>query len=186
MESELETTLEAQVAALRSRLDALEETAPHDRLSMIVFSGDLDKALAACILATGAAAMGMEVMMFFTFWGTPLLRKPKGKAPAKDLLGSMFGAMLPKGAARAKLSKMHFGGLGTAMMQRLMKRKNVASLEQLLEIAAGMEVKICICELSMSLMGFAREEMIDYPNLQYCGVATFLESAKASKIQLFL
>jgi len=186
MESEMESELAAQVADLRSRLEALEQNAPGNKLSMVVFSGDLDKALAAFIIATGAAAMGMEVMMFFTFWGTPLLRDPEAKALGKDLMGTMFGAMLPRGAARAKLSKMHFGGLGTAMMRGLMKQKNVASLDQLIALAAEMDVKICICDLSMSLMGFAREEMINYPDLKYCGVATFLEAAQGSKIQLFL
>ena len=160
--------------------------APENRLVLICFSGDLDKALAAFIIATGAAAMGMDVVMFFTFWGTPLLRDKKKKVGGKDLMGKMFGAMLPKGVSTLKLSKMNMGGMGTAMMKSLMKKKNVASLEDMLELAAEMGVRIFICEMSMDLMGFKREEMIDYPDLTFCGVAKMLEEAQNSKVQFFI
>jgi peroxiredoxin family protein len=176
----------AQLEALRARMESLEQGGQENKLSMVVFSGDLDRALASLIIATGAAAMGMEVMLFFTFWATPLLRDPKKSVSGKDMMGTMFGAMLPKGASRAKLSKMHFGGLGTRMMQGLMAKKNVASLPQMIELAAELGIKICICDMSMSLMGFKREEMIDYPDILYCGVATFLEQAMGSKVQLFI
>ena len=159
---------------------------PTNRLVLICFSGDLDKALAAFVIATGAAAMGMDVVMFFTFWGTPLLRDKKKKVGGKDLMGKMFGAMLPKGVSKVKLSKMNMGGMGTAMMKSLMKKKNVASLEDMLALAAEMEVRIFICEMSMDLMGFKREEMIDYPNLTFCGVAKMLEEAQDSKVQFFI
>jgi peroxiredoxin family protein len=160
--------------------------APENKLVLIVFSGDLDKALAAFVIATGAAAMGMDVVMFFTFWGTPLLRDKKKKVGGKDLMGKMFGAMLPKGVSKVKLSKMNMGGMGTAMMKSLMKKKNVASLEDMLELAAEMGIRIFICEMSMDLMGFKREEMIDYPNLTFCGVAKMLEEAQNSKVQFFI
>ena len=159
---------------------------PENKLLLICFSGDLDKALASFIIATGAAAMGMEVVMFFTFWGTPLLRDKKKKVGGKDLMGKMFGAMLPKGVSKAKLSKMNMGGMGTAMMKSLMKKKNVASLEDMLELAAEMGVRIFICEMSMDLMGFKREEMIEYPHLTFCGVAKMLEEAQNSKVQFFV
>lgn len=159
---------------------------PENKLVLIVFSGDLDKALAAFVIATGAAAMGMDVVMFFTFWGTPLLRDKKKKVGGKDLIGKMFGAMLPKGVSKVKLSKMNMGGMGTAMMKSLMKKKNVASLEDMLELAAEMGIRIFICEMSMDLMGFKREEMIDYPNLTFCGVAAMLEEAQSSKVQFFI
>lgn len=176
----------AQLEALTARVERLEANAPGNKLSLVVFSGDLDKALAACIIASGAAAMGMEVNMFFTFWGTPLLRNPDKPAPGKDPVGTLFGAMLPKGAPKAALSRMHFAGLGTAMMKGLMKKHNVASLPEMLALLGELGVKICICDLSMTLMGFKREEMIDYPDLLYCGVATFLEQAAGSKVQLFI
>jgi peroxiredoxin family protein len=159
---------------------------PENRLVLICFTGDLDKALAAFVIATGAAAMGMDVVMFFTFWGTPLLRDKKKKVGGKDLMGKMFGAMLPKGVSKVKLSKMNMGGMGTAMMKSLMKKKNVASLEDMLKLAEEMGVRIFICEMSMDLMGFKREEMITYPNLTFCGVAKMLEEAQNSKVQFFI
>ena len=159
---------------------------PENKLSIIMFSGDMDKALASLVIATGAVAMGMDVVMFFTFWGTPILRDKKKKVGGKDLMGKMFGAMLPKDAGEVKLSNMNMGGMGTSMMKSLMKKKNVASIEEMLELAAELGVRIYVCEMSMDLMGFKREEMIDYPNLTFCGVAKFLEEAKNSKIQLFI
>jgi len=157
-----------------------------EKLSMIVFSGDLDRHLAAMIIATGAAAMGMQVVLFYTFWGTAALRDPKKRAGGKDLLSKMFGLMLPKGRNRLKLSQMNMAGAGTAMMRNLMRKKNVSGLDELYETAAVLGVEIKICEMSMDLMGFTREEMIDYPALEYCGVATFLAHARESAVQLFL
>ncbi|OHE67595.1 MAG: NADH dehydrogenase, partial [Treponema sp. GWA1_62_8] len=153
---------------------------------MIVFSGDLDKQLAAMIIATGAAAMGMKAVLFYTFWGTAALRDPGKKVGGKDILSKMFGLMLPKGRNKIKLSQMHMAGMGTAMIRSLMKKKNVASLDQLYDIAGQLGVQINVCEMSMDLMGFKREEMIPYPNLNYCGVATFLADARESAVQLFL
>jgi len=178
--------LEAQFAEVKTQLEALQKRTQENKLSMIVFSGDLDKALASLIIATGAVAMGLDVVMFFTFWGTPLLRDKGKKAGGKDMMGKMFGTMLPTGTGDLKLSKMNMGGMGTAMMKSLMKKKNVASMEEMLELAGEMGVKIYICEMSMDLMGFKREEMIDYPGLDYAGVATFLDEAIDSKMQLFI
>ena len=178
--------LEQQMAELKTRLAAIEKKTAENKLSMIVFSGDMDKVLAAFVIATGAVAMGMDVVMFFTFWGTPILRDKEKKVGGKDTMGKMFGAMLPKGTGDVKLSKMNMGGMGTAMMKKLMKQKNVASIEQMLEMAEELGVRIFICEMSMDLMGFKREEMIDYQGITYCGVATFLEEASNSRIQLFI
>ena len=177
--------LAKQMADLKRQVENIKPGA-EDRVSLIVFSGDLDKVLAAFVIATGAVAMGMEAVMFFTFWGTSVLRDSGKKAGGKDLMGKMFGFMLPKGRNAIKLSKMNMGGMGTSMMKSLMKKKNVASLDQMIEMAAELGVKIYVCEMSMSLMGFKREEFIDYPNLDYVGVATFLEQAKNSKVQLFI
>ena len=175
-----------QVADLQTQLDALSKAAPEDKLSMIVFSGELDKALAAFIIATGATAMGMDVVMFFTFWGTPILRDKTKKVGGKDFMGKMFGTMLPTGTSDVKLSKMNMGGMGTAMMKSLMKKKNIASLEDFIPLADELGVRIFVCEMSMDLMGFKREEMIEYSNMDFCGVAKFLEEAANSKVQLFL
>jgi peroxiredoxin family protein len=178
--------LENQLAELRSKIQNLEARGPSDKLSMVVFSGDLDKILAAFVIATGAVAMGMEAVMFFTFWGTPVLRDKKKKPGPKDIMARMFGAMLPRGTGDVKLSRMNMGGMGTAMMKSLMKKKNVASLEQMLEMAGELGVRIYVCEMSMDLMGFKREEMIDYKDITFCGVAKFLEEAKDSRVQLFI
>jgi peroxiredoxin family protein len=130
--------------------------------------------------------MGMEAVMFFTFWGTPLLRDKNKSVGGKDVMSKMFGKMLPKGTSETKLSKMNMGGMGTSMMKSLMTKKNVASLEQMLALAEELEVKIYVCEMSMDLMGFKREEMITYNDMTFCGVAKFLEEASDSKIQLFI
>ena len=178
--------IEEQLAALKSRVDVLDKKATEPKVAIIVFSGDLDKVLAAFVIATGAVAMGMEAVMFFTFWGTPVLRDKKKSVGGKDTMGKMFGTMLPKGTGDVKLSKMNMGGMGTAMMKSLMKKKNVATLEQMLEMAEELDVKIFVCEMSMDLMGFKREEMIAYKDLTFCGVAKFLEEANNSRITLFI
>jgi len=178
--------IESQFSELKSQLATLDKRIPENKLSMVVFSGDLDKVIAAFVIATGAVAMGMEAVMFFTFWGTPVLRDAKKRVGGKDTFGKMFGTMLPRGMSQVKLSKMNMAGMGTAMMKSLMKKKNVASLEQFLEMAEELGVRIFVCEMSMDLMGFKREEMIDYKNLTFCGVAKFLEEAANSKVQLFI
>lgn len=176
--------VEKEMEAIKAQLEA--RPGAKNKLSMIVFSGDLDKHLASMIIATGAAAMGMEVILFYTFWGTAALRDPKKHAKGKNLISKMFGIMLPRGRNKTKLSQMHMLGAGTAMMKGLMKKKNVANLDQLFEAAGMMGVKIYICQMSMDLMGMKMEEMIDYPNVEVVGVATFLDHAKESSVQLFL
>ncbi len=178
--------LAEQVELLKTQMETLTNKIPEEKLSMVVFSGDLDKLLAAFVIATGAVAMGMDVVMFFTFWGTPALRDKAKDAGGKDMMGTMFGAMLPKGTGSVKLSNMNMGGMGTAMMKSLMKKKNVASLEEFLKMAEELGVRIFVCEMSMDLMGFKREEMMDYQGLEFCGVAKFLEEARNSKVQLFI
>lgn len=176
--------VEKELLALKARVDELPGA--ENKLSMVVFSGDLDKQIAAMIIGTGAAAMGMKVVMFYTFWATAALRDPQKHVSGKNFMGKMFGMMLPKGRNKLTLSQMHMAGAGTAMIKSLMKKKNVASLDQLYEIAAMLGIEIKICEMSMDLMEMKRDEMIDYPNLEYCGVATFLANAKDSAVQLFI
>jgi peroxiredoxin family protein len=178
--------LQRQIQEMRQQLENRERDIPEDKLSLIVFSGDLDKVMASLVIATGAAGMGMDSQMFFTFWGTPALRDPKKRSGAKDFMGRMFGFLLPKGLSELKLSKLNMGGMGTSMMQSLMRKKNVSTLPQLLDMAAEAEVKIYICQMSMDLMGFKPEEMIDYPHLDYAGVATFLQRSSDAKISMFI
>ena len=153
---------------------------------MVVFSGDLDKLLAAMIISTGAAAYDMKVKLFFTFWATAALRDPKKSAKGKNFIEKMFGMMLPKGSKKVKLSNMNMCGMGTSMIKGIMKKHKVSSLPELLKIAGELGVEINVCEMSMNLMGFKKEELIDYPGLNICGVATFIADASESKVQMFI
>ena len=178
--------LEQRIKALEEQLDDIKSSMPQDQLSMVVFSGDLDRMLAAFIIAVGAAAMYERVVLFFTFWGIPALRDFKKHVKKADVMASMFGKILPKGSTKLKLSQMHLAGLGTQMIKGLMKKKGVMSLEELMKTAANYGVEIVICEMSMDLMGFNLEEFIDYPNISLGGVAKFLQEAGESKVTLFI
>jgi peroxiredoxin family protein len=122
--------------------------------------------------------------MFFTFWGINILRDPKKSAKGKNFVEKMFGMMMPKGAGKAKLSKLNMGGMGTSMMKKIMKKKNVASLESLIEVAKDMNVKIVVCQMSMDLMGIKKEELID--GVEFGGVATYIGETKDAKVNLFI
>lgn len=152
--------------------------------TMIVFSGDLDKVLASFIIANGAAAMGRPVTMFFTFWGLNALRKSEGARVKKSLIEKMFGIMMPKGSTKLKLSKMNMGGMGTAMMRRVMADKNVDSLETLIAQAKKNGVRMVACTMSMDVMGIKKEELID--GIEYAGVASYLGDAEESDVNLFI
>jgi len=167
-------------------MEDVKRKLPQDQLSMVVFSGDLDRMLAAFIIAVGAAAMYERVVMFFTFWGIPAMRDIQKHVKKADVMASMFGKMLPQGSIKLKLSQMHMAGMGTQMMKGLMKKKGVMSLEDLMKAAADFGVEIVICEMSMDLMGFKMEELIDYPNISLAGVAKFLQEAGESKVTLFI
>jgi peroxiredoxin family protein len=164
---------------------AASGAAVEDRLSLIVFSGSLDRLIAAFVLATGAAAMGTRVSMFFTFWGTAALRDQQARTQ-KSWLYRMLGWMLPKGSKKLPLSQMNMGGSGPLMIRHIMRSKGVASLEEMMTLAADLGVEINICTMSMDLLGMKEDEMITYPNLGYCGAAKFLEVASVSKTTLFL
>ena len=177
--------IEKKIEELELQISELKE-GTQDKLSIVVFSGDLDKLLAAMIIATGATAYDMEVDLFFTFWGLSALRDAKKKVKGKDFMSKMFGIMLPKGSKKVKLSKMNMAGMGTAMLKSLMKKKNVASLDEMFKTAGELGVRINVCEMSMGLMGIEREEIIDYPHLNYVGVGSYLSDAQESNIQLFI
>jgi peroxiredoxin family protein/TusA-related sulfurtransferase/rhodanese-related sulfurtransferase len=152
--------------------------------SIIVFSGDFDKAFASFIIANGAAAMGSNVTMFFTFWGLNVLRKKSKVKVEKNLVEKMFGWMMPRGADKLKLSKMNMGNMGLAMIKGIMKNKNVASLPELIESAKQNGVKLVACAMSMDLMGIRKEEMIE--GVELGGVASYLETAENSGVNLFI
>ncbi len=155
-----------------------------DGKTLIVFSGDLDKVLASFIIANGAAAMGRPVTMFFTFWGLNALRKPEKQNVKKTLMESMFGAMMPRGADKLKLSNMNMGGMGAAMMRKIMKDKNVNSLEELIASAMKAGVKIVACTMSMDVMGIKPEELIE--GVELAGVGSYLGDAEESNVNLFI
>ncbi len=177
--------LEETVESLRKDVEGLRAQLPEDKVSMVVMSGDLDKLLAAFIIATGAATMYDHVTIFLTFWAIPALKDPKKRIP-KPLMARMFETMLPKGAAALSLSRMHMAGAGTALLKRLMKQHRVLSLEELIRTAAESGVRIYLCEMSMDLMGYRPEEMVDYPGIKAVGVGTFLAEAGTSKVTLFI
>ena len=151
--------------------------------TMVVFSGELDKVLASFIIANGAAAMGRPVTMFFTFWGLNVLRKKNAPKVKKSLLENMFSAMMPKGSSKLKLSKMNMGGMGTAMMKKVMQDKNVDSLETLMNHAMNNGVRFVACTMSMDIMGIKKEELID--GVEFAGVASYLGDAELSNVNLF-
>ncbi len=152
--------------------------------TIIVFSGDLDKVLASFIIANGAAAMGRKVTMFFTFWGLTALRKPEKQPVKKTFIENMFGSMLPRGTGRLHLSRMNMGGMGTAMMKKIMNDKNVDSLETLMKKAMDNGIKIIACTMSMDVMGIKQEELID--GVELGGVGTYLGDAEESNVNLFI
>ena len=153
-------------------------------LSIVLFSNDLDKALAALILANGFAASGGKVNLFFTFWGLSVLRKDPAPSVRKGLIFKMFGWMLPKGAKKLVLSKMHMLGMGTGMMKAIMKKKNVLSLPELIASAKDAGVRFIACDMAMDVMGITRDELIEVDDV--AGVATFAELAKKSDHTLFI
>lgn len=155
----------------------------HDK-TMVIFSGDLDKAIAAFIIANGAAAMGRKVTLFFTFWGLNILRKSEKVKVKKNVIEKMFGVMMPRGSKKLKLSKMHMAGAGSKMIREVMKRKNVSSLEELIQSAMNNGVRVVACQMSMDIMGIRAEELLD--GVELGGVATFLGSAETSDTNLFI
>jgi len=158
-------------------------TATQDK-TMVIFSGDLDKAIAGFIIANGAVSMGHKVTMFFTFWGLNILRKSNPPKVKKTLIEKMFGFMMPRGPKKLTLSKMHMAGMGTAMIKGIMKKKNVSSLEELIQIAMDNGVKIEACQMSMDLMGIQKDELID--GIEVVGVATFIHASDDSNATLFI
>lgn len=176
--------LQAQILELQSKVNNLEGNQQVDRVSIVAFSGDLDKLIAAYVIATGAAAMGSEVSMFFTFWGTAALRKPVNVK--KPLLERVIGRMIPGGTRKAKTSRLQLAGGGPALFRHLMKKNGVASLDDMMEMAGELDIETNICTMSMELLGFAPEEFAHIEGVQYCGAAGYLEKALPAKVSLFI
>ncbi len=155
-----------------------------DEVTLIVFSNDLDRALASFVIANGALATGKKVTMFFTFWGLSVVRRREKVAVRKDLMGRMFDLMLPRHADRLGLSRMNFGGIGSLLMKKRMEAFQVDRLETMMDNAVRGGVKMTACQMSMELMGVGREELIEA--VEIGGVAAYLEAAGTSGINLFV
>jgi len=152
--------------------------------TLVVFSGDLDKAIASFIIATGAASMGKEVTMFFTFWGLNILKRKDRPKVNKDTMEKMFDMMLPSHTGKLGLSKMNMGGMGPTMIKQIMKKHNVDDIDTLIKNAIDMGVKVVACSMSMELMGIKEEEFID--GVELGGVAAYLGAADQSGLNLFI
>ncbi len=154
------------------------------KFTLILFSGDFDKAMAALTMANGAAGNGMEVTLFFTFWGINLLRKRY--MPGKRRLENLFKQMMPVGVSRIGLSKMNFCGIGPWLMKRLIRQKNGQTASDLFQMAMERKIRFIACEASLKLLGISQAELIDYDRLEVAGVDAFLNAALQSKITLFV
>ncbi len=182
--AEVERQLKAFREEMDGKLAALRERTVDDAATIVVFSGDLDKVLAGFVLATGAAAAGLETSMFFTFWGLSALKKKQASAGQKNLMERMFAVMTPASSESLGTSKMNFFGMGAVMLRKMMKDKQIASLEELMGLARELDVKMIACTMSMDAMGVAKQELQD--GLTYGGVATYMADAVRSRVTLFI
>lgn len=155
-----------------------------EKTTIVLFSGEMDKAIAAFIIANGAAAYDHDVTIFFTFWGLNTMRKDEVVKTNKGLLEKAFGWMMPRGAKKLGLSKMNMLGMGPLMIKHVIKKHNALTLPQLIELAQEQEIKLVACTMTMDLLGLKEEELID--GMQYAGVAAYLGDATNAKVNLFI
>jgi peroxiredoxin family protein len=175
------TTTQLDPAAALTDLQASKP----ERVTIVLLSGDLDRAMAAFIIATGAAAMEMRVTMFFTFWGLNTIRRKGATSAAKDWLRRMFGLLNKGGAESLPLSRFHFGGLGTRMMQKVMKQNRMPGVPELMQTALDLGVRFIACTTTMGLMGITKDTLIEGID-QFAGVTTYLAEAKQGSVNLFI
>ncbi|MED4040103.1 DsrE/DsrF/DrsH-like family protein [Niallia taxi] len=154
------------------------------KTTIVLFSGDYDKAMAAYIIANGAAAYDHEVTIFHTFWGLNALRKDEDIAVKKGFMERMFGKMMPRGADKMGLSKMNYAGMGPKLIKDIMKKHNAMPLPQLIEMAQEQDVKLVACTMTMDLLGLKQEELLG--NIEYAGVAAYLADAEDGNVNLFI
>ena len=154
-----------------------------DRLAMVIFSGDLDKAIAAFIIASGAAALGLEVSMFFTFWGINIIKKER-QYQDKNLLEKGFTAMMPKNSKNLPLSQMNYFGMGTKLIRKVMKEKGIASIEELIKVSQELGVRLVSCTMSQELLGINKKELME--GTEDGDVATFLGDTSRAKATIFI
>ncbi|MGH9435345.1 MAG: DsrE/DsrF/DrsH-like family protein [Terriglobia bacterium] len=175
--------LEEKLRDLEKRIAHVEGQVAEDRVALVVFSGDLDRVLAAFIIATGAAAMGQEVSMFFTFWGLSALKKDT-QLSGKTLFQKMMALMSPGSSKSLPVSKMNYFGVGAKMLRSMLKEKNVSSLEEMVSLARELGVRMIACEMSRDVMGIKESELIT--GVECGGVASFLADSLKSRTSLFI
>jgi len=175
----------AELAEMRREIAELRERVPEDKAALVVFSGDLDRAIAAFIIATGAAVAGLETTMFFTFWGLSVVKKKNGATVSKrDLMQKMFTMMTPGSSESLGVSKMNYFGVGATMLRAMMKKQEVSSLEELMETARDLGVRMIGCTMSMDVMGVDKDELFD--GIDLGGVAAFMGEASRARVSLFI
>jgi peroxiredoxin family protein len=176
------SALAAQIKEMEGKIAALEDKS--DKLTMVLFSGDFDKAMAAFIIANGAIAMGREVTIFVTFWGLDVIKKTNFDTAGRSFLQKMVLMMRPKGSGKLGTSQMNFGGIGPKLFRFMMKQHNVEQLESLIKMAVEFGVKIVACQMSVDLMGIKQSDLIDA--VEFGGVAAFLGEAYDGQVTLFI
>ncbi|MDS9472862.1 DsrE/DsrF/DrsH-like family protein [Sporosarcina pasteurii] len=154
------------------------------KTTIVLFSGDYDKAMAAYIIANGAAAYDHEVTIFHTFWGLNALRKDQQVPVKKGFLEKMFGKMMPRGADKMGISKMNFAGMGPKMIKHVINKHNAMTLPQLIDMAQELEVNLVACTMTMDLLGLQQEELLE--KIEYAGVAAYLGEAEDGNVNLFI
>ncbi|WP_240377118.1 DsrE/DsrF/DrsH-like family protein [Bacillus piscicola] len=154
------------------------------KTNIILFSGDYDKAMAAFIIANGAAAYDHEVTIFATFWGLNAFRKDKHVAVKKNMIEKMFGKLMPRGADKMSLSKMNFAGMGPKMIKHVIKKHNAMPLPDLVDMAREQDIKLVACTMTMDLLGLQKDELLD--DIEYAGVAAYLGDAEEGNVNLFI
>lgn len=184
LEKEFRALIQKGSAALNKGGEKIAVAGSNQDKTLVVFSGDLDKAIASFIIANGAASMGRNVTMFFTFWGLNILRKPEKINVEKSFMDKMFSAMMPRGSKKLQLSKMNMAGMGSKMIRKVMKDKNISSLEELIQSAINSGIRIVACNMSMDVMGITEEELIE--GVEIGGVASYLGAAEESNVNLFI
>ncbi|TAH36933.1 MAG: hypothetical protein EYC70_08090 [Planctomycetota bacterium] len=184
MSAQTATAIDPEVKAyVDRRIAELQAQLPDNRVTLVVFSGELDRQLASLVIATGAAAMGMEVSIFYTFWGLSALKK-EVHLSGKGLKEKMFALMTPSRLEKLPVSKLNFGGVGRVMLTSMMKDKEITSIGELFAMAREMGVNMIACTMSMDVMGITKDELLD--GVELGGVATFLGDASRSRTALFI
>lgn len=184
----VESEVRRQIGEARKEIDQsiaeVRARTVDDRATLVVFSGDLDKAIAAMVIATGAATAGLQTSIFFTFWGLSILKKKGAARPKHGIKEKMFSMMTPSSTESLGVSKMNYFGMGAKMLRSMMKDKNIASLEELFEMTRELDVKMIACTMSMDAMGIEKEELVS--GLEFGGVAAYMADAASSRVTLFI